>query len=410
MRFLPVFLVCSIPLFAGEPEALAIDAQLQSRHLPYGTVLDPIFAAPGSTEIAHYTRCGDSAIWTGHYLAAQAFRFAVTRSPQALANARGAFSGLKLLVDVTGTDLLARCALPQDSPYAKGVASEESSHGSFTRTLDGKTWMWIGHTSRDQYAGVFFGLGVAYDLIDDPEMRSQIASLVTRMLNRLIGWGWNIILPDGSVSTSFLVRPEQRLSFLQVGKRVNPQQFASQYSSDAGGLASQILLPLGIDVLDDKSSYFKFNLAYITLYNLIRMETSASLLGWYEQGFAVVRRTTDDHVNAHFNMIDRALHGPNAARDGVTRGALEAWLKRPRTDIFVDLRGKVPTCGSNACNPVPVDQRPPSDFVWQINPFQVTGGGSGVIESPGIDYLLPYWMGRYYRVVRTPAAPRRHGR
>ncbi len=46
---------------------------------PYGTVLDPIFAGPASNQIVGYTRCGDSAIWTGHYLAAEAFRYQVTR-------------------------------------------------------------------------------------------------------------------------------------------------------------------------------------------------------------------------------------------------------------------------------------------------------------------------------------------
>ena len=89
-----------------------------------------------------------------------------------------------------------------------------------------------------------------------------------------------------------------------------------------------------------------------------------------------MRRTTDDHGNAHFNMIDRALHGPDPRRDAATRDLLDAWLKRPRADFYVDLHGKVKTCGSDACDPVPVDLRPPSDFVWQISPFQIVGGGA----------------------------------
>ena len=40
-------------------------------------------------------------------------------------------------------------------------------------TLDGKPYLWIGNTSRDQYSGVFFGLAVAYELVDDPELRSD---------------------------------------------------------------------------------------------------------------------------------------------------------------------------------------------------------------------------------------------
>jgi hypothetical protein len=403
MRFLQVFLLFSVVLQAGETEALAIHANLQARHLPYGTVMNPIVAAPGSSEIVHYTRCGDSAIWTGHYLAAEAFRYKVTRAPEALVNLRGAIAGIKLLVDITGTDLLARCALPQDSPYAKGVASEEASNGSHSTTLNGRPWIWIGHTSRDQYTGVFFGLGAAYDLVDDGEVRAQISALVTRLLDRLRGWNWNIVMPDGSVSTTFLIRPEQRLSFLQVGKLVNPQRFADTYRFDSTALAVQTGLAITIDSLNDRTSYFKFNLNYITFYNLIRLETNSTLRGFYEDSYAIMRRTTDDHGNAHFNMIDRALHGPDSRRDGDTRAMLDAWLKRPRADVFVDLRGKLPICGGDACNPVPVDLRPPSDFVWQISPFQVMGGGSGIIENAGIDYILPYWMARYHRVVHPPA-------
>ena len=141
---------------------------------------------------------GDSAIWTGHYLAAEAYRYRVTRSAEALSNARAALAGIAMLVDVTGTNLLARCAVPQDSPFAPGIAREEDHNGVHTGIVGGKTWTWIGHTSRDQYAGVFFGLGTAYDLIADAAVRTQIANVTTRLLQQLIDWNWNIVMPDGS--------------------------------------------------------------------------------------------------------------------------------------------------------------------------------------------------------------------
>jgi uncharacterized protein (TIGR03437 family) len=54
--------------------------------------------------------------------------------------------------------------------------------------------------------------------------------------------------------------------------------------------------------------------------------------------------------------------------------------------------------------------RPPTDFLWQRSPFQLAVGGAGIIESPGLDYTLPYWMARYYGlgesiVVTSAAAP-----
>src|SRR5215813_12887187 len=85
--------------FGSEVDALAISRNIQALHSPYSTILDPIFDTPTSVQIVNYTRCGDAAIWTGHYLAAEAFRYAVTRSADALANARRAYAGIQVLVD-----------------------------------------------------------------------------------------------------------------------------------------------------------------------------------------------------------------------------------------------------------------------------------------------------------------------
>ena len=170
---------------ASEADAIAISKNIRARHMPFGTILDPIFATPDSDEIVGYTHCGDSAIWTGHYLAAEAYRYNVTRSPEALDNVRAALIGIESLLDVTGTNLLSRCLVPMTSPYAQAIIKEEASHGVYQNTQFG--WYWIGDTSRDQYSGVFFGLGVAYDLVDDPHVRAGIAPLTTLLLDFLRG-------------------------------------------------------------------------------------------------------------------------------------------------------------------------------------------------------------------------------
>src|ERR1043165_9083359 len=95
-----IFFLFSAYILAAENDALAISANIQARHVPFGTVMDPIFSAPDrDDQIVGYTRCGDSAIWSGHYLAAEAFRYRVTRDPDAFANAKRALDGLTLLTD-----------------------------------------------------------------------------------------------------------------------------------------------------------------------------------------------------------------------------------------------------------------------------------------------------------------------
>ncbi len=385
-------ILAGVCCYAAETDALAISANIQARHLPFGTILDPIFSGPSSNQIMGYTRCGDSAIWTGHYLAAEAFRYKVTQSPQALDNVNRAIAGIKSLADVTGTNLLARCLAPINSPFAAGIQSEEAANGIYTNTSAG--YIWVGNTSRDQYAGVIFGLGAAYDLIDDPNVKASISQLATRLIDFLQGHTWSVVMPGGSISTTFLVRPDEILALLQVGRHVNPSHFSTAYDIQRILLAAEVAIPAGVDVADD-ASYFKFNLDYISFYNLIRLESS-SAKSIYKLAYDLVRAHTAGHQNAFFDIIDRGLNGPDAARDAETLALLDAWLLRPSRDRSVDLHGAVPVCGSQACRPVPVPLRPPTDFLWQRNPFQLAGGGSGVIESPGIDYILPYWMARYY--------------
>jgi uncharacterized protein (TIGR03437 family) len=395
-----LLLAGSQSLLAAEGDALAILANIQSRHLPYGAILDPIFTLTNSDQIALYTRCGDSALWTGHYLAAEAFRYKVTQAPDALANVTTAISSLKGLVDVTGTNLLARCMVPTGSPYAASISSQEAANGIHTNNSP-PGWIWVGNTSRDEYSGAMFGLAVAYDMVADIGIRSSISALVTRLVDFLNGNNWSVVMPNGASGTSFLIRPDQIETFLAIGRHVNSAHFSSlTYEAQRDLFAATVPAPILVDTASD-DSYFKFNLDYINLYNLIRLESS-SAKAIYQSAYSQLRGYTGSDQNAFFNIIDLALNGPNAARDNQTLALLDGWLLRLRRDFNVDLTNTVPVCGSKACTPVPVWLRPNTDFLWQRSPYTLSAtGGAGIIETAAIDYILPYWMARYYGLQET---------
>jgi uncharacterized protein (TIGR03437 family) len=392
---------------AAEGDAIAILANIQARHLPFGAILDPIFTLTDSDRIANYTRCGDSALWTGHYLAAEAFRYGVTQAPDALNNVTNAVSALKGLADVTGTNLLARCMVPAGSPYAASISTQEASNGIYTNSSAG--WIWVGNTSRDEYSGAIFGLAVAWDMVTDSNIKSSISDLVTRLVDFLNGNNWSVAMPDGTVSTSFLVRPDQIETFLAIGRHVNPGNFSSlSYEAQRALFSVTVPVPIAVDTTSD-DSYFKFNLDYINLYNLIRLESS-SAKSIYQAAYSQLRSYTGSDQNAFFNVIDLGLNGPDATRDSQTLALLDAWLLRLRRDFAVDLTGTVAVCGSQACQPAPVWLRPNTDFLWQRSPFDLSNTGAGIIETAAIDYILPYWMARYYglqesTVVTSSAAP-----
>ena len=356
--------------------------------MPFGTILDPVYASPTSDQIVGYTRCGDSALWTGAYLAAEAFRYKVTQSADALANVNAALAGLKSLIDVTGDNRLARCIVAANSPYAASIQTEEG-HNTIHQN---PPWFWVDNTSRDEVVGAFFGLGAAYDLVDDTGVKSTISDLATRLIGFIAHHFWS---PNDDISNTFEVRPEELQMLLQVARHVNPS------NSISGPLfVPPVDVGVRVDVQDNRS-YFKFNLDYMTFYNLLRLQNNDDNHGAYK----IVRNYTASHQNAFFDIIDRALQGPNATRDSGIPTLLDQWLQRPRRDTAVDLTGTVQVCGNEACQPVPVPRRPPTDFLWQRDPFLLSGGAAGTIEGAGIDYILPYWMARYYAVISDGGAP-----
>jgi hypothetical protein len=381
------FLVCVSAAFAqqqppSEAAALAISANIRAKHMPFGTILDPMYAAPASDEIIGYTHCGDSALWTGAYLAAEAFRYGVTRSPDALTRVKAALSGLKVLSDLTGDNRLARCMFLSDSPYALGMESEEA-HNTIHQN---SPWIWIGNTSRDQIVGAFFGLGVAYDVVDDAWVKSTVSDLTTRLIGFISRHRWS---PNDDYLSTFELRPESLQMLLQVARHVNPSN-----SVHGPFFVAPVDAAVFVDV-QGNDSYYKFNLDYMSLYHLVRLQDNDD----NRRAYAIVRSYTALHQNAFFDIVDRALGAVNFTRDAELCALLGQWLQRPRRAAYVDLTSVLPMCGAGACSVVPIVLRPPSDYLWQRNPFQVSGGSYEIVENAGIDYILPYWMGRYYGVI-----------
>ncbi len=65
----------------------------------------------------------------------------------------------------------------------------------------------------------------------------------------------------------------------------------------------------------------------------------------------------------------------------------------------------LPMCGIDACSVLPVVLRPPTDYLWQRDPFQVSGGSSESIEMRVSTISFPTGWGRYYGVIAPDPVP-----
>lgn len=398
--------------------ALQISQEIQERHVPYETITDPKFLSADSGEIADpIIDYGDSAIWTGHYLAAEAYRWAVTADPQALDAVNIVVQGIHRLVNIGVPGLLARFAVPLNDPLSREVTCTRdslippgictNSNCTYQGTFGGSEFSFADSISRDQYSGVMFGYAIAYELVPDPDIRSIIKGDVEAIIDYLEANGWTTVYTDGCISTTFLVHPDQILNFCQIGRRISPEKYEALYQSKATSLADATGSAIYFEVLDPHNSYYKFNLDYINLFNLVRLENDPTLRSKYVQIFEVLRNALGNHQNAHFNAIEiGALPSFSSTLIKDTIEYLTLWLERPRREVSVTNSTR---CGVDiqctadpfsqelrAVNPLVVNERPTTDFLWQRSPFSLDSGGDGTVEPPGIDYILPYWMLRYY--------------
>lgn len=244
------------------------------QHLPYGAILSidckvarPVEPVPSCAEYA-WEGDADSALWTGHYLAAEAFRYA-TGDLAALPRVEKALAGIERLFWVTGDTaivdkkrytvsdphgILARTAQPVAArgqlpviPYGGKQLAERKcyyerpeggwlSKGTTYARLAlvpkqardsakpvGQVWRGWGcaddqPVSKDQYAGIFYGLAVAHQLVPVLSIQARTRTLVRDALDYLLANGWNVRLPpEDRYETTFLGDFPKQLAFLRIG-------------------------------------------------------------------------------------------------------------------------------------------------------------------------------------------------
>jgi hypothetical protein len=502
---------CPGPLACGADVDAALHLeQRMANHLNYGLVLPVEYrtAAKLDGDVASLEPAwGDAGIWSGSYLAAESYRYAVARDhrrgPQSAfwkdqqAQAKARIDDLLSQVDLrtyiardwrppvqptvgSGTPpalgvggvfpgeagmMMFSCA-PVDAPPGFAMTRNSDVRGPFHWAGNGRSarltqpagdYVCEASTTRDAYAGTFFGLLNAFDLVgpDDPEVRALIRDDVLAMADFLLKYGWSYAHPHGEVALPpfgdvydnaltpiMVISPSYRLLLSLAAKHVaevaGPADEALKWTAVwTEELATQTPSDAVAELVNDptpQGGYFSWNLAHLVFSPLLRLTTPAERAG-LRQTFSMVDRQTSDDVNAFFETVTYGMGGEPARlaaavqhlrqwRDYRARmdagGTIDntprcatagACVAADEWDVIVDTpageqRTTIPGSSSRqrSVEPLPVADRVPADFLWQRSPFtDLVGTIAPTHEDPGIDYLLPYWMLRYLTEVAPPA-------
>ncbi|PKL45453.1 MAG: hypothetical protein CVV41_00220 [Candidatus Riflebacteria bacterium HGW-Riflebacteria-1] len=205
----------SVVVSAGElgEKAAKFDRLVAGEHMPRGLVvnLQPVDAG----EQLRYRSAGDSTIWTGAYIAAQAFRYRVTRDEAALDNIEKCLRAFVQLHDMAGRQGFIGRAFGTREELGNGrdVVAGVGSYSHLCFKAD---------TSRDQYTGIYMGCALAWEHIRDADLRKEISSMIAtathNLMNNNLALKANI---NGLEPSTFNLNPEYAYQ-----DRINPEEWA----------------------------------------------------------------------------------------------------------------------------------------------------------------------------------------
>lgn len=307
-------------------------------------------------------------------------------------------------------------------------------------------WCFLDNVSQDEYAGHMFALGTVAKLVDDEEVRGAAVDMLEQIAEHLVANDMAIVDWDGRLTehgrlypTSFTDAPGFAAvlgyNYVQMGAYLTGRDDLDTFRREcllqetgAGRCLpwpletgkswltylSQPLLYVGID--DCKTNFNNVSMLIAGYHTMIWFEEDPELRATFQDAFdRYVMRDPNARIpaityrNAWYDFIWAANKALGPSSDGPAYQAVEdAVCSLKQFPASQAVPGRRPSdlyphfCdgrlgGSMTETPVPVADRCPSTFLWWGGGFDRNNCTASPfdLEQPG-DYLVAYWMGRYY--------------
>ncbi len=392
-----------------DQKAAHFERRIHDRHDRYGLVASSILRVRGDLATNQLDPSDNDGLWTAIYAAAECFRYAATRSPDALANAKKSIDAVLFLERVTGWP-----GFPARSYIRRGDFREPD--GVWHWTADGKD-EWKADTSSDEIVGHFFLFSVAWDLLPEPELKQRIRATAARIADHILEHGYNLTDVNGQPTTwgrwsreyfesengkaDSPLNALELLSILKTAAHItgNPK-YEAEYRKAAIDL-KYLDQAARLAELTHEINYSDEELAMLSFYPVWRYEHDTSLLEFYRRAADQWWRNIQREQNPLWTLI---YLQSQPAKPVDLAGAVWTLYRIPmdliewtvrnsrRRDVAVD-RARDRFNQPQSTTLLPPDERPV--MKWNGNPFQIDGGNGGRTEDDGAFFLLPYWMGRY---------------
>jgi hypothetical protein len=398
-------------------KARVFDDRIQARHNRWGLTADSELRSPGDVSTNQMVSSDNDGLWTAMYVAAESFRYKVTGAEDARAHARAGMRAIVRLESITGMS-----GFPARS-FIKAGEDLQPKDGEWHDTPD-RAWRWKGDTSSDEIVGHYFVYPIYFDLVADEDEKPALAAVIDRITNHILDnryqlidvdgqrtrWGWwgpDVIWqdPDETGLRALHILSHLRVAMHLTRETAHRTKYRAAYDDLVGTHRyhlltrnQKIMVPGHVNHSDDQ-------LAFLSYYPLLRYETEPALLEVYKQSLERSWQIERPERNPLWNFIYAAGTSAEAFdRAESLRTLREIPLDTIRWDVKNSHRRDVPIDPMSdrfkrvqALVVLPYEELPMSK--WNGNPYALDGGNGGRSEDDGAYFLLPYWMGRYHRLI-----------
>lgn len=394
-------------------KARLFEDRIRQRHVRHGMISDSRLLRPGDLSSNRTVSSDNDGLWTAIYVAAEAFRYKVTGEAEAREFARQGMRLLMRLEEITGNP-----GFPARSFIRKGEDLQPTD-GEWHDTPDG-LWRWKGDTSSDEIAGHYFAYPIYYDLVADDAEKAELRKVISRITDHILDhdyqlvdldgkrtlWGWwgPTAIWDDATETG--LRALHILAHLRVAHHMTGNPRYQQAYDDLTTRHKYHLLTRNQKInYPGYTNHSDDELAFISYYPLLQYEKDPKLREVYLDSLDRAWQVERPERIPLWNFIYAAgSMKPEYDRAESLRTLREIPLDQigwtvtnshrrdvPR-DMLADRFGK-----NQALVVLPYDELPMSK--WNGNPYRIDGGAGGRSEDDGAYFLLPYWMGRYHKLI-----------
>jgi hypothetical protein len=392
-------------------KAAYFEQRIEARHKRHHLVSDSEFSEAGNPATSHQYPNDNDGLWTAIYVAAECFRYAVSKEPQALQSAKKSLEAMMRLEEITN-----RKGFPARSFRHKDEPRHKDGYWYFT--TDGE-WEWKADTSSDELVGHFFAYAIAYDLLPDATLKKKLQGIVARIADHLIDNNYNLIDVTGKPTKWARYNLEyfasedgnedsplnalELLSHMKVAHHITGEaRFAKEYRKliEKDGyhkIVAQYLQRV------KEQNYSDEELAMLSFYPLMQYEKDASLLAIYRQGLNQWWQNIQREDNPLWIFIAAVSHPQKpVAFEAAARTLYRIPMDLTRWSVTNVQRRDVEVSKEiDRHNHQQITRLLAPDerrvMKWNSNPFDSDGNGKGLGEDDGAFFLLPYWMGRFHK-------------